>query len=104
MSVDWMQALADALSVHFPRFIEEPYFRECFSHQVEERHAAESLAVTQTVLNARPALLSETMRDAKKMAQALDGVWIQLDRIVRNARRRYRPMSPKVHRARSKRN
>jgi hypothetical protein len=104
MSVDWMQALADALSVHFPRFIEEPYFRECFSQQVEERHAAESLAVTQTVLRARPTLLSETMRDAKKMAEALDGVWIQLDRIVRNARRRYRPMSPKVHRARSQRN
>src|SRR5689334_2452106 len=28
MSVDWMQALGGALSVHFPRFIEEPYFEE----------------------------------------------------------------------------
>src|ERR1700731_3180315 len=31
MSVDWMQALADALSVHFPQFSDEPYFEECFS-------------------------------------------------------------------------
>src|SRR5436190_23982219 len=74
MSVDWMQALAEALSVHFPQFINEPYFEECFSGQVEERHAAESLAVTQTVLRARPALLPGTLRDAKKMAEALDGV------------------------------
>jgi hypothetical protein len=87
MSVDWMQALADALSVHFPQFINEPYFEECFSQQVEERHAAESLAVTQMVLRARPGLLSETLRDAKTMAAALDGVWIHLDRIIRNARR-----------------
>ena len=85
MSVDWMQALADALSVHFPQFIDEPYFEECFSAQVEERHAAESLAVTQTVLRVRPALLSETLLDAKRMAKALDGVWTHLDRIVRNA-------------------
>jgi hypothetical protein len=31
MSVDWMRALADALSVHFPQFADEPYFAECFS-------------------------------------------------------------------------
>jgi hypothetical protein len=31
MSVDWMRALADALSVHFPQFLHEPYFAECFS-------------------------------------------------------------------------
>ncbi len=90
MSVDWMQALADALSVHFPQFNNEPYFKECFSQQVEERHAAESLAVTQMVLRARPALVSETLRDAGTMAAALDGVWTHLDRIVRSARRRGR--------------
>src|SRR5215510_14055197 len=83
MSVDWMQALADALSVHFPQFADEPYFEECFSQRVEERHAAESVAVTQMVLKARPALLSQTLHDAKTMANALDGVWTQLDRIVR---------------------
>jgi len=73
MSVDWMQALADAFSVHFPQFSDEPYFEECFSQQVEERHAAESLAVTQMVLRAQPALVSETLRDARAMAEALDG-------------------------------
>jgi hypothetical protein len=87
MSEDWMRALADALSVHFPRLIEEPYFAECFSEMVEERHAAESLAVTQVVLRQRPALLAATIADARTMAEALDGVWTHLDRIVEQARR-----------------
>ena len=90
LSVDWMRALAGAISVHFPKFINEPYFRECFSQQVEERHADEALAVTQIVLKGRPELLPETLRDARTMAEALDGVWAHLDRIVRNARRRAR--------------
>jgi len=85
MSVDWMRALADALSVHFPKFKHEPYFEECFSQMVEERHAAESLEVTQLVLRARPELLAATLHDAKLMAEALDGVWTQLDRIVQSA-------------------
>ena len=42
LSVDWMRALADALSVHFPHFKDEPYFSDCFSQKVEERHAAEA--------------------------------------------------------------
>src|SRR5580693_588797 len=67
MSVDWMRALADALAVHFPRLTHEPYFAECFSEMVEERHAGEALAVTHMVLRAKPALLSETLRDAKFM-------------------------------------
>src|SRR5215472_8805383 len=82
MSVDWMRALAEALSVHFPQFRHEPYFEECFSHRVEERHAMEALEVTQLILRAQPALLAETLRDAKTIAGALDGVWTQLDRIV----------------------
>jgi len=77
-------------SVHFPQFSDEPYFEECFSQQVEERHAAESLAVTQMVLRTRPALVSETLRDARMMAEALDGVWTHLDRIVRSAGRHAR--------------
>jgi hypothetical protein len=85
MSVDWMRALADALSVHFPHFVNEPYFEECFSEMVEERHAEESISVTQEVLRARPELLSETLSKAKLTAEALDGVWAQLDRIVQNA-------------------
>src|SRR5262249_23295937 len=85
MSVDWMRALAEALSVHFPQFKHEPYFEECFSHRVEERPGAEAFEVTQLVLRARPALLVATMRDAKTIARALDGVWTQLDRITRRA-------------------
>jgi hypothetical protein len=85
MSVDWMRALANAFSVHFPHFVHEPYFEECFSEMVEERHAEESLSATQVVLKARPALLSETLSNAKLMAEALDGVWSHLDRIVQNA-------------------
>jgi hypothetical protein len=58
---------------------------------VEERHAAEALEVTQMVLQARPELLLETLRDAKMMAEALDGVWTHLDRIARNAAPRSGP-------------
>jgi len=54
---------------------------------VEERHAEESTSVTQMVLKARPLLLRETLRDAEIMAEALDGVWTHLDRIVQNASR-----------------
>ncbi len=85
MSVDWMRALADALSVHFPNFSREPYFEDCFSEMVEERHASEAIEVTQMVLRAHPELLRETLRDARIMAEALDGVWTQLDRIVQTA-------------------
>src|SRR5271157_3255402 len=59
LSVDWMRALAEALSVHFPKFKHEPYFADCFSEMVEERHAAEAIEVTQMVLKARPELLRE---------------------------------------------
>jgi len=85
LSVDWIRALADALSVHFPQFKHEPYFEECFSHYVEERHAAEAVEVTQLVLAARPELIDATLRDARLIAEALDGVWAHLDRIVATA-------------------
>jgi hypothetical protein len=85
MSVDWMRALADALSIHFPHFKHQPYFEDCFSQGLEEHHAAEAIEITQMVLGARPELLHETLRDAKIMAEALDGVWAQLDRIVQSA-------------------
>ena len=91
MSVDWMRALADALSVHYPQFVHEPYFVECFSDMVEERHAEESLSVTQSVLRTQPQLLGETLENARLMAEALDGVWTQLDRVVQSARRTTRP-------------
>jgi pyrroloquinoline quinone (PQQ) biosynthesis protein C len=85
LSVDWMRALAEALSVHFPQFIHEPYFKDCFSQRVEERHAEEAMAITQMVLRQRPELLDDTIRDANMMAEALDGVWNNLDRIVQQA-------------------
>src|SRR5208282_3272034 len=31
MSDDWMRALANALAVHFPEIVYEPYFAECFA-------------------------------------------------------------------------
>ena len=86
MSDDWMRALAEALAVHFPRVPTEPYFHECFEHGVEERHAAEAMSVTQMILRERPELVAETLRDARLMAQALDGVWNRLDEIVSGAR------------------
>jgi len=88
LSADWMRALAEALSVHFPQLIREPYFEDCFLHRIEERHAEEAMAVTQMVLQQRPELLDETIRDAKMMTEALDGVWNNLDRIVQQAVRR----------------
>jgi hypothetical protein len=88
LSVNWMRALAEALSAHFPQFIHEPYFEDCFSQRVEERHAEEALTVTQMVLRQHPELLGETILDAKMMAKALDGVWNNLDRIVQQAVRR----------------
>src|SRR6266480_1750713 len=86
LSIDWMRALAEALSVHFPGFIHESYFEDCFSQRVEERHAEEAMAVTQMVLQQRPELLDQTIRDARMMAEALDGVWNNLDCIVQQAR------------------
>jgi hypothetical protein len=88
MSDAWMRALADALSAHFPAVSSEPYFADCFSQGVEERHAEESFEVTATVLQSRPELYSETVLDAKLMAEALDGVWRRLDTIVKQAEQR----------------
>ncbi|MGO8915673.1 MAG: hypothetical protein ACLQJR_07180 [Stellaceae bacterium] len=85
MSDEWMRALANSLAVHFPGILAEPYFADCFAQGVEERHAEESLAVTQMVLDSHPELWTETLRDAEAMAEALDGVWIVLDKIVRSA-------------------
>ena len=85
MSNDWMRQLSDSLSVHFPKIVDEPYFAECFSQGVEERHADESLNVTQMILEKRPELMPETLRDAKVMAEALDDVWTRMDRIVLRA-------------------
>jgi pyrroloquinoline quinone (PQQ) biosynthesis protein C len=82
MSDDWLRALAEAMAKHFPQIVAEPYFAECFDQGVEERHAEESMAVTQMIMRARPELLPATLRDARQMARGLDGVWNRLDEIV----------------------
>lgn len=89
MSDDWMRALADGLAVHFPSIAQEPYFADCFDQGVEERHAAEAIAVTQMVLARRPDLFAETIEDAKAMAEALDGVWVAMDKLVTAAMARH---------------
>jgi hypothetical protein len=94
LSVDWMGALAEALSVHFPHFRHEQYFADCFAQHIEERHAAEALEITQTLLRMRPELFHDTLRDAKIMAEALDGVWTHLDRIVQSAEARWKRLQP----------
>ena len=95
LSADWMRALAQAMSVHFPHFRHQPYFGDCFAQHVEERHAAEALEITQTVLRVRPELFDETLQDAKLMADALDGVWTHLDRIVQSAAARSNWLNPR---------
>jgi len=85
LSVDWMRALAESLSVHFPGFAQHPYFADCFMDEVEERHAAEALEVTQMIVSTHPELIPPTLRDAETIGRALDGVWRHLDRIVRQA-------------------
>ena len=89
MSDDWMRALAAGLAVHFPSIAQEPYFADCFDQGVEERHAAEAIAVTQSVLKRRPDLFAITIGDAKAMAEALDGVWIAMDNLLTSAIQRH---------------
>jgi hypothetical protein len=96
MSDTWMRALMNALAVHFPDVVNEPYFAECFDNHVEERHADESLDVTCTVLRQQPYLYSETVLDAKLMAEALVGVWTRLDAIVLAAELQRRGQPPVV--------
>jgi hypothetical protein len=85
LSDDWMRALATSLAVHYPPILREPYFADCFAQGVEERHAEEAIAVTEVILRRRPELIAQTLKDAKQMAVALDGVWKRLDEIVREA-------------------
>jgi hypothetical protein len=89
MAPVWRRAFADALSVHFPTAREHPCFADGATGETEERHAEEALDLTGAVLTARPELYSETVLDARLMADALDGVWHRLDTIVRLAEQRY---------------
>jgi pyrroloquinoline quinone (PQQ) biosynthesis protein C len=82
LSVEWMRSLAAAIGSHFPSFPREQYFTECFDNQVEERHAEEALEITRMVARAKPGTLAAALRDARLMAEALDGVWRRLDAVV----------------------
>lgn len=94
MSDDWMRALADALAVHFPGIVTEPYFADCFSQGVEERHAQEAIDVTCAVLARRPDLYAQTIADAAEMAAALDCIWVAMDASVTAATERVGTMLP----------
>src|SRR5437762_705656 len=69
LSADWMQALAQAFSAHFPQFKEEPYFAECFSQMVEEHHAAEAIeAAASGRSKSMSTALTPRSRSARKSA------------------------------------
>jgi hypothetical protein len=82
MSVDWMQALAEALAWHHPAVTQEPYFRECFDGQVEEHHARVAAEVTWAVVGGNQALTAATLNEATSIARALVGVWDDLLQVV----------------------
>jgi hypothetical protein len=82
---DWMRALMNGLSHCFPGVKEEPYFAECFSEGVEERHAQEARELSKIILMRSPKLLEPTIEGAKKMASGLDMFWSGLEKLVRDS-------------------
>ncbi|PMB03111.1 hypothetical protein CEN49_24125 [Fischerella thermalis CCMEE 5273] len=82
---DWMRALMNSLSHSFPLIKEEPYFAECFSQGVEERHAQEAREITKFILMRSPELLTPTMEGAKMMATGLDKFWFGLEKLLRDS-------------------
>jgi len=83
---DWMRALMNSLSVHFPLIKEEPYFADCFDQGIEERHAREALDLTNTILLKSPELLETTIEDARLMAAEIDDFWSGLSFLLRNSK------------------
>jgi hypothetical protein len=79
---DWMRALMNSLSLCFPSIICEPYFSDCFSQEVELRHARESLKLTKEILSQSPNLLLETIDGAYIMAKELEEYWSGLERML----------------------
>jgi pyrroloquinoline quinone (PQQ) biosynthesis protein C len=75
---DWMRALMNGLSKQFPFVLEEPYFSECLSQGVEERHAKESVDLTEEVLIQNPDRLTDTVEGARMMAIGLNRFWDSL--------------------------
>jgi hypothetical protein len=81
---DWMQALMNSLSHCFPLIKKEPYFAECFSQGVEERHAQEARELSKMILMRSPELLEPTIEGAKEMATGLDMLWSGLEKLLRD--------------------
>lgn len=79
---DWIGALLQGLTPHFPGIEATDYFRENYTNCLEERHASESLDVTVKVLHKRPDLLEETVNGAQRMGEGLDAFWSGLENLL----------------------
>ena len=75
LAESWMQALADALAVHFPDIRHAPYFADCFTQGIEVRHGEEALELTVRTLGYRPKERPQTLADANQMGMALNVLW-----------------------------
>lgn len=82
LSDDWMHALADALAVHFPNVVSEPYFAQCFEGHIEESHGREALELVDLVCARRPEFVEPTLRDADEMAGELTCLWDALHEVI----------------------
>ena len=82
---NWMRALMNSLSICFPDIQKEPYFSECFSQGVEERHAQEALELTSIILIHSPELLKPTIEGARLMATKLDMLWSGLENLLKDS-------------------
>ncbi len=82
LSSDWMSSLASSLSAGFPSVTKEPYFHDCFSMGIEDRHGEQALELAQKVVAERPELLHIFIQDAEEMAQHLSLLWLELKTIL----------------------
>ena len=78
-SENWLKAFCDSLSVHFSGVSKEPYFYDCFSEGVEERHGDEALDITLELIRRENTLTSSILAHADEMAQAFSLLWDGLD-------------------------
>ncbi len=79
LASDWMHAFYNSLYEHFPSISKEPYFEECFSNNVEERHGEQALDTTLLVLEKKPELSESMLIDAREMAKGLSYLWDSLN-------------------------
>jgi hypothetical protein len=79
---DWIGALLQSLTPHFPGIGATDYFRENYTSCLEEKHAQHSLDTTLRVITRRPELLEETIDGARKMGQGLNNLWTNLESLL----------------------